>query len=1184
MALKFLKKNIEPLSDLCSPNLLVEVFNASWYLEQNPDVAEAGVNPLTHYLTSGASEGRDPHPIFDTSWYVEQNPDVAEAGINPLKHYLASGAPEGRDPHPLFDTNWYLEQNPDVQRSNINPLLHYLNLGALQGRSPNPLFESTWYLDTYSESLNKTGFDPLQHYLSEEGRVIGSNPNRYFDRAWYLEKYNDVTQSGIEPLIHYINSGAFEKRDPGPLFQTAYYVEINKDVTAAGINPLKHFLHSGEVEGREPRDLYNELVDLNEGLDSYSAWFGRNQISKPQICLQRRLSKNFIIKPLISLIVPVYIVQVSVFKALVSSVIAQSYNNWELCISIAYFEDEDLLKAIDQACKSDSRIKARRLENNRGISHNSNDALEIATGSFVALLDHDDTLPPDALFEMASAIEKNNSDFLYSDKDAITESGSEHFNPLFKPSWSPEMMLSANYLTHFNLIRRSLLDKIGGWDYTTDGAQDWDIFLRAAASGARILHIPKILYHWRHVHTSVAARGLEAKPYAANSQLVTVQRWLESQKWVGAKPYFTESQHIRIRWSELWKPSVTVLLFGDVDKSVLWRKRLDSCRLGSLVELKFVGNTLESLASAVLNTNVEIIVIAPSAMSIMSSEWLEELVGPLQNSEIVAVSGKVLDPNGHILDAGWINLDGEWKAIFRGSPANTYSVFGSADWFRNYSSLSFNGTAFRRTAFISAGSLFNCERPDLQLGINLVANGLGRIVYNPFALSVLEPQFSFEQGIQDKNYVTTKLTNWAGNDPYFNVNLTLNRQGSPIIRKSQLPERLKSHDYEAEASYFGSKLDLIESKLQVTHINDMPKTLSNSRPLRVGWIIPDFRMPFYGGLMTILRFAEYLRQKGVSPVFIGHGGSDPESLRAAIKLAFPELAAASDVYVLAADEDVNNLDIGYLDAAFCTLWTTAYVLNSLNLVLKKFYFVQDYEPLFYPAGTTSSLVEATYRFGFFGICNTEPLKVLYEEFGSNAEFFTPAVDTKIFNINGRNEKNIDDPTTLFSYARPGHPRNCFELIGPALAEVKKRFGNLLFIYTAGANWCPSDYGLNGSVEHLGIMPYEATADLYRACDIGVVAMATCHPSYLPFELMSTGAIVCTNFNKHTGWLLKDRENCLQFELTKTSIVDTLSTAITNLELRRQISINGVNTVKEKYSNWDNSFYKIYINIINQINQ
>ena len=110
------------------------LFDTDWYLQQNPDVARAGVNPLRHYLRRGALEGRDPNPLFDSDWYLQRNPDVAKAGVNPLRHYLRRGALEGRDPSPLFDSDWYLQQNPDVAKSGVNPLVHRLQSGASEGR------------------------------------------------------------------------------------------------------------------------------------------------------------------------------------------------------------------------------------------------------------------------------------------------------------------------------------------------------------------------------------------------------------------------------------------------------------------------------------------------------------------------------------------------------------------------------------------------------------------------------------------------------------------------------------------------------------------------------------------------------------------------------------------------------------------------------------------------------------------------------------------------------------------------------------------------------------------------------------------------------------------------------------------------------------------------------------------
>src|SRR6266851_711842 len=148
------------------------LFDRAWYLQRNADVAASGVNPLTHYISKGAAEGRDPHPLFDSDWYLQCNPDVAAAGINPLTHYISKGAAEGRDPHPLFDSDWYLRRNPDVAAAGMNPLRHYTGWGAAEGRDPNPHFDSDWYLERNPE-VAVAGTNPLSHYIhcgSAEGR------------------------------------------------------------------------------------------------------------------------------------------------------------------------------------------------------------------------------------------------------------------------------------------------------------------------------------------------------------------------------------------------------------------------------------------------------------------------------------------------------------------------------------------------------------------------------------------------------------------------------------------------------------------------------------------------------------------------------------------------------------------------------------------------------------------------------------------------------------------------------------------------------------------------------------------------------------------------------------------------------------------------------------------------------
>jgi glycosyltransferase involved in cell wall biosynthesis len=242
---------------------------------------------------------------------------------------------------------------------------------------------------------------------------------------------------------------------------------------------------------------------------------------------------------------------------------------------------------------------------------------------------------------------------------------------------------------------------------------------------------------------------------------------------------------------------------------------------------------------------------------------------------------------------------------------------------------------------------------------------------------------------------------------------------------------------------------------------------------------------------------------------------------------------------------------------------------------RKFYFMQDYESRFYPAGSISALVEATYRFGFSALCNTVSLRDIYTKIGGQAEYFDPCVDPAIFNAKTRAPLSRGEPMTLFCYARPGHARNSFELLSQALRIVKERLGNEVRIVTAGAEWLPRQYGLEGVVHNLGLLPYSATGALYRSCTAGVALMMTCHPSYLPFELMASGALVITNSNPHNTWLLKDRENCLLAESSPTALAEALEEGLRNQALREKLVDNAARMIQERYSNWDAQMEKIY---------
>lgn len=330
------------------------------------------------------------------------------------------------------------------------------------------------------------------------------------------------------------------------------------------------------------------------------------------------------------------------------------------------------------------------------------------------------------------------------------------------------------------------------------------------------------------------------------------------------------------------------------------------------------------------------------------------------------------------------------------------------------------------------------------------------------------------------------------------------------------------------------------------------------------WYMPSFDSAYYGGVMTILRLAAHLRQgDGVrSRIFIC-GSCDAAGIARKVAEAFPAL---TDVQVTALDTAEAIAAIPPADYSVATLWTTAYVLLKVQNTGLKFYMIQDCEPLFYPAGSTYAQAELTYRFGFYGIANTVSLRDMYEQdYGGRAVVLTPNVDTRIFRPGPGLPSH--GPKRLFYYARPGTPRNGFELAVAALRRLKARLGEQVEVICAGAEWRPEDYGLGGLVTAVGMLPYDKTGDLYRSCHVGLAMMMTKHPSYLPFEMMACGTLVVCNRNEANTWLLRDGENCLLAEPTASCLASTLESALKNHEAMLPIRTRGSELIRREHGDW-----------------
>lgn len=257
----------------------------------------------------------------------------------------------------------------------------------------------------------------------------------------------------------------------------------------------------------------------------YNKWFQQQSPSREELEQQIDEANTFVYTPLLSVVVPVYNPSIDHFTAMIQSVCAQTYKNWELILVDDASPDQAIRDCILDHLSKDERIRHVFLEKNHQIAGATNEGIAVASGEFIALLDNDDILQPHALFEVAKVLQENKElDFLYSDEEKFIDGDpSPHHSPYFKPNWNPDFLRSVNYITHLAVIRKSILDSIGGENGSYNGAQDWELFLRLmrTISPERVHHIPKILYSWR-IHALSTADKIEVKPYVVAAQQKTL--------------------------------------------------------------------------------------------------------------------------------------------------------------------------------------------------------------------------------------------------------------------------------------------------------------------------------------------------------------------------------------------------------------------------------------------------------------------------------------------------------------------------------------------------------------------------------------------------------------------------------------------------------------------------------------
>ncbi len=302
----FIRRLVGQSKWLSRERLVEAHFDRQWYLAKNPDVRDAGIDPLRHYLQHGGFEGRDPHPLFSSSYYLKRYPVVGSLHMNPLVHYIAAGAAEcydphplistahiaaqsgsrknafrfyvesvraGRDvdPHPLFNVGWYRQQCGSVDFTQIDPLTHYINFGAAYGLDPHPLFSTNYYL-AQNADVKSRGTNPLAHYIAD-GADEGRSPHPCFDTGWYRRKYMQESGGTANPLVHFINYGLESDADPHVLFPTKDYRRLFGRDIPANEHPLSWMLRTGHLK------FASTTADLD---DEATILVGRGELAKKE--------------------------------------------------------------------------------------------------------------------------------------------------------------------------------------------------------------------------------------------------------------------------------------------------------------------------------------------------------------------------------------------------------------------------------------------------------------------------------------------------------------------------------------------------------------------------------------------------------------------------------------------------------------------------------------------------------------------------------------------------------------------------------------------------------------------------------------------------------------------------------------------------------------------------------------
>lgn len=547
----------------------------------------------------------------------------------------------------------------------------------------------------------------------------------------------------------------------------------------------------------------------------YEAWLARHKVDKRT--LRRQKHSAFAQKPLISIVIPLYCTPLPYLKELLESVRRQSYENWQLCLADGS-PDDKVKEFIEKHYGREKRIVYRKLEENGGISANTNEAVALAAGEYLMLCDHDDTLEPDALYEIVKAINDTSADVLYTDEDKVSMDGRHYFDPNFKPDFNLFRLRENNYICHIFVVKKSLTDETGLLRSEFDGAQDFDFILRCCEKAQKIMHIPKVLYHWRcHMDSTAADPSSKAYAYEAGRKAV---REHYQRLGIDAKVEMTERpgwyrSHVKVQGNPLISviipnkdhtDDLELCLFSMTRKSTYrnyeilivennsekeetfeyYRKLPDRYPKARVLtwEKEFNYSAINNFAAK--EAKGEYLLFLNNDVEILTPDWMEEMLQNCQQENVAAVGAKLYYPDDTIQHAGVVlGLGGIAGHIMCRASKEDPGYFGRMISVQEISAVTAACMMVKKSDFDAVGGLdetFQVAFNDIDLCMKFRAAGK-KIIFTPYAElyhyesksrgleDTPEKQFRFDKEV--KRFQEKWAQQLEMGDPYYSPNLSV---------------------------------------------------------------------------------------------------------------------------------------------------------------------------------------------------------------------------------------------------------------------------------------------------------------------------------------------------------------------------------------------------------------------------